>query len=72
MKLTSRGISKRSSATFTESVLTFESKNLVEFTCLSTMATGEMDPTKTCVVVKNVISKEKAQHYYDKHIEWLK
>ncbi|KAG2170861.1 hypothetical protein JADG_010600 [Aureobasidium aubasidani] len=42
-----------SSATFTESVPTFESKNLVEFTCLSTMATGEMNSTKTCVVTKN-------------------
>jgi hypothetical protein len=62
-----------STCTVTETVPKFEAKDLVEFDLSKHYGDWRDEFHKYgCVVIKNVISKERAQYYCDKQIEWLK
>ncbi|CAK7219742.1 hypothetical protein SBRCBS47491_003953 [Sporothrix bragantina] len=51
----------------------FEQKDLVDFDTSRHYGDWRDEFHRTgCVVIKNVISKERAQYYVDKQIEWLK
>ena len=51
----------------------FETKDLVDFDETKQYGDWRDEFHRTgCVVIKNVISKERAQYYVDRQIEWLK